>query len=904
MLTSSQIRQSFLDFFRQRGHEVVLSGPLVPPNDPTLYFANAGMVQFKDVFTGKETRPYRRATTAQKCIRVSGKHNDLENVGETARHHTFFEMLGNFSFGDYFKEDAIAFGWEFLTRVLELPAERLVVTVFGGEGDLGPDEEAETIWRKVSGLPDARILRCGAKENFWQMGETGPCGPCTEIHYFCGEGEPDVSLFGQEPGEDGRGWVELWNLVFMQFERFAGGKVEPLPAPSIDTGAGLERLSAVCQGVLSNYDTDLLRPIVGLAGSIAGKKYGGGMVPDDVSMRVIADHARMTAFLIAEGVFPDRAERPYVLRRVMRRAVRHAHRLGIQRVCLPECALKVVDLMGEAYPELRERRALIEQIATQEEERFRATLRRGLERLAGFDWGDSAAGERTLPGPVAFELYDTYGFPVDLQEVIGREQGFQLDTEGFESEMARARQRSAGSKVGEQAVNPAHIKLANELETKFLGYQRKKNGEPVEDAVSAVTALTTPLGPVGDFTNIGIVDSLAEGQYGELITRETPFYAESGGQIGDIGTIRDENGAFEFQVSETVKPSGEIFVHRGKVIKGTIACGAQVKLEVDHEKRSATRRNHSATHLLHRALRMVVGEHAMQKGSLVGPERLRFDYSGASPLSAEQIENIERLVTEQIVANLEVRTEVLPMAEAKQKGAIGLFEEKYGEVVRMVCMGESRELCGGTHVRRTGDIGGFKILSESGIAAGVRRIEAATGLNALDYTQRLEKELHDTAGLFKAGLFQAREKTERLFAQHKEALKEIERLNQQLLSGGSQDLASGARKIAGINVLGARVEAAGMIAMREMADRLRDSLAPAVVLLGAATPDGKAMLVCTVSKELNQKLQAGKLVKAAAVKVGGAGGGRPDFAQAGGPNAAGLDEALSSIYSMVESTAS
>jgi alanyl-tRNA synthetase len=882
MLTASQIRRSFLEFFRQRGHEVVASGPLVPPNDPTLYFANAGMVQFKDVFTGKESRPYRRAATAQKCIRVSGKHNDLENVGETARHHTFFEMLGNFSFGDYFKQDAIAFAWEFLTGVLGLPAERMVVTVFGGEGDIPADEEAEAIWRQVSTLPDARILRCGAKENFWQMGETGPCGPCSEIHYYCGEGEPDVSLFGQEPGPDGRGWMELWNLVFMQFERFQGGRMQNLPAPSIDTGAGLERLSAVCQGVLSNYDSDLLRPIVELAGSIAGKKYGGSAEPDDVSMRVIADHARMTAFLIAEGVFPDRAERPYVLRRVMRRAVRHAHRLGIQRVCLPECALEVVELMGEAYPELRERKALIEQIASQEEERFRATLRRGLERLGGFDWGGADSGARVLPGPVAFELYDTYGFPVDLQQVIGREQGFRVDAEGFESEMARARQRSVGSKVGEQAVGAVYLELAGEVETEFLGYEREKAGAKI----------------VALLRDGRRVEQLQEGESGEVLVTQTPFYAESGGQVGDRGSIRSETSRFE--VEDAVKPHGELMVHRGRVASGALRQGDAVELEVDHRLRSATRRNHSATHLLHRALRMVVGEHAMQKGSLVGPDRLRFDYSAASPLTGEQIATIERMVTDFILANEPVQTEVLAMAEAKHKGAIGLFEEKYGEVVRMVRMGESRELCGGTHVERTGDIGGFKILSESGIAAGVRRIEAATGFNALSYAQELEKELRDTALLFKAGLFQTREKAERLLAQHKEAFKEIERLNQQLLSDGSRDLAADARKMGEVNVLGARVQATGLIAMREMADRMRDRLAPAVVLLGASTADGKAMLVCTVSKELTNKFPAGKLVKQAASLVGGAGGGRADFAQAGGPDGSRLEEALSSIYAMVE----
>ncbi len=884
MRLSKEIRDSFREFFRQRDHEIVSSGPLVPPNDPTLMFTNAGMVQFKDAFTGQEIRDCRRACSCQKCIRISGKHNDLENVGVTARHHTFFEMLGNFSFGDYFKEEAITYGWEYLTQVLGIPAERLVVTVFGGEGDIPADVEAERIWRRVSGLPDERIQRLGAKDNFWQMGDTGPCGPCSEIHFYSGPGEPPLSEFGREPGADGRGWLELWNLVFTQFDRQPHGRLEPLPAPSIDTGAGLERLAAVQQGVLSNYDSDSLRPMVDVAAQISGKSYGGTMNPDDVSMRVIADHARMTAFLIAEGVFPDRDGRPYVLRRIMRRAIRHAHRLGIRRVCFHECALRVVDVMGGEYPELVERRALIEQVTQQEEERFRATLKRGLEHLEGYKWPSAGQRPRQLPGAVAFELHDTFGFPLDLQEVIGQEQGFTVDREGFERELALARERAAGSRVGEAAVDAIYRDLANRLRVVFVGYDTEASEAPVAALLSEGHA----------------VDQLTQGQSGDLVAERTPFYAESGGQVGDKGVVRTPTGVFE--VRDTVRPVGELTVHRGEVVQGWLGVDQPAEFVVDHVLRSATRRNHSATHLLHFALRQVVGAHAMQKGSLVGAERLRFDYSGAKPLTGEQLRRIEEIVNETVLCDLPLETQVLPMADAKQKGAIGIFEEKYGDVVRMVRMGESRELCGGTHVCRTGEIGAFKIISESAIAAGVRRVEAATGLNVLKYICELEQQLSTIATLVKGSMLQASEKVERLIERQKELTREVDRLNRKLVSGGTQDLTSHARKVGEVNVLGTRVELGGLSAMRELADQLRDKIAPAVVVLGSATPDGKALLVCTVSKELTGRFQAGALIKQVASKVGGGGGGRPDFAQAGGTDGSKLDEALESIYGLVASS--
>jgi len=846
MASSSEIRESFLRFFAEREHERVASGPLVPPNDPTLMFANAGMVQFKDVFTGKEQRPYSRATSSQKCIRISGKHNDLENVGVTARHHTFFEMLGNFSFGNYFKQDAIKFAWDYFTDTLELDPERFVVTVFGGEEGLAPaDEEAAAIWKDVTGFPDDRIIRCGAKDNFWQMGDTGPCGPCSEIHYCLGLDDIDPRTFGEEPAADGRGWFELWNLVFMQFERHANGQMDALPAPSIDTGAGLERIAVVKQGVLSNYDTDLLRPVVDLASEISGKRYQSSQSEDDVSMRVIADHARTTAFLISEGVFPDKDGRAYVLRRVMRRAIRHGHRLGIGESFLYHCALRVVDDMGDVYPQLSERRALIEEITQQEEERFRRTLDRGLQLISENDeWIDSG-GARSLPGKVAFRLYDTYGFPLDLQNVIGDEQGFKIDQKGFDDELAQARLRSQGSKVGSSAVAEVYPALAQQLgAVEFLGYDS-------EEARSEVIALLAD----GDS-----VDELGAGASGEIITRSTAFYPEQGGQVGDRGVIELDGARFEVQ--DTHKPVDGLIVHCGKVVSGSFKPGVEAELRVDHERRSATRRNHSATHLLHWALRQVIGETVAQKGSLVGPDRLRFDYSGTRPLEAAEVEQIENLVNARVLENTDITTEALPMDEAKKRGAIGIFEEKYGDVVRMLTIGPSLELCGGTHAYRTGDIGLFKVLSETGLAAGVRRIEATTGLNALAHLRRVESEITGAAALLKAPTLQLRNRVERLVEQQKESHREIERLKRSLMSGDSADLSADAREVDGARVLGATVELGDAGALREMADQLRDKLEPAVILLGSVSKDGKkALLVCSVSKALTSRFRAGDIAK-------------------------------------------
>jgi alanyl-tRNA synthetase len=884
MKTSAQVRQAFLDYFKSQGHEVVASGSLIPSNDPTLMFANAGMVQFKDVFTGREKRDYKRASTSQKCIRISGKHNDLENVGVTARHHTFFEMLGNFSFGDYFKEESIRFGWELFTKVYGFPQDKLVVTYFGGEEGLPPDEEARSIWKKLTGFSDARIIPFGKKDNFWTMGDTGPCGPCSEIFYYFGDGKADPSKMNEEPTPDGKGWVELWNHVFMQFNReVAGGPLDKLPAPSIDTGAGLERVACAVQGVTSNYDTDLLRPIVELASEIAKKKYGGTQGHDDVSMRVIADHARTTAFLMAEGISPDRDGRPYVLRRVMRRAIRHGHRLGINELFMHKAALKVVELMGDQYPELVERKALIESTTRQEEERFRNTLDRGLELIEqNKEWSKSQDGKKLLPGHVAFKLYDTYGFPVDLQEVIGEEQGFIVDQEGFKRELGGAKERSKGGKLNdEKSVGKVYHQLAEELgKSSFLGYEH-------ETGESTIAALVQKGARVNE---------LAEGAEGELVTKHTPFYGESGGQVGDRGTITSADGAL-FEVSDTLKPVDGFFVHHGKVVRGTLKVGNNVVLKVDPALRGSTRRNHSATHLLHYALRSVVGEQAMQKGSLVGPDRLRFDYAGTRPLTHEEIAKIEDMVNERVLANHAVTTHVLPMAEAKSRGAIGIFEEKYGAEVRMLTISpDSIELCGGTHVSRTGDIGLFKIVSESGLAAGVRRIEATTGLNALAHLRRLEGELAAAGEKLKISPLQVSEGVDRALAAQKQLKKELDQLKQQLLSGGSGDLTSKAKDMGEFRVLGAVVDMPDQDAIRQLVDQLRDKLAPAVILIGTPAAKGKVSLVCSVSKELVKRFSAGAIVKEASAIVGGSGGGRPDFAQAGGTDATKLEEAVAKVY--------
>ena len=900
-MSSGDVRRTFLDYFRNQGHEVVASSPLVPQNDPTLMFTNAGMVQFKDVFVGKEQRAYSRASSSQKCIRISGKHNDLENVGVTARHHTFFEMLGNFSFGDYFKEEAISFAWELLTKTYALDASRLMITVFGGAEGIAADDEARALWKKVSGLGDDRILGLGMKDNFWQMGETGPCGPCTEIHWYNGDATSGVPYgsFGDEPTPDGLGWTEIWNLVFMQFERSidasGAAKLAPLPKPCVDTGAGLERVSSVLQGVTSNYETDLLRALVDKASEISGKRYHGTQGDDDVSMRVIADHARTTAFLIAEGIFPDRAGREYVLRRVMRRAIRHGHRLGIRDPFLHEVALEVVRLMGGQYPELVERRGVIADVAKQEEVRFRDTIERGLELIDRNEVWRTEDGKKVLPGPIAFKLYDTFGFPLDLTQVIGGERGFEVDVTGFEQAMEEQRARSEGSKLNDAAaiehvwreVLDAVVKRSPGG-VKFAGYER-------EDLDAKVVAIVK---------DGQLVIRAMQGDSCVLVTDQTPFYGESGGQVGDRGVIEVRGDEpMRFDVSDTQKPLPGLVAHHGKVSKGGLAVGDTVHLEVDHAARTATRRNHSATHLLHWALRTVLGEQATQKGSLVAPDRLRFDFAHGRAMTGEEIARVEDMVNAKVLADAPVLTEVLPIDEARKRGAIAMFGEKYGDVVRVLTMTrDSVELCGGTHARNLGEIGFFKIKSEQGLAAGVRRIEAATGLNSLAYLRSLDAALRGAARIVKAGPGEIADKVEKLVERERHLEKEVADLKRQVAMGGGGSGAGGidemlgrARDIPGGKALAVKVTVDDAATLREMAEKLRDRLGESVVLVGGAGKD-KAMLVLAVSKGLTGRYKAGDLIKGVAQMVGGSGGGRPDMAQAGGTDVSKLDEALESLY--------
>ena len=912
--TASEVRSSFLSFFASKGHEVCASAPLVPQNDPTLMFTAAGMVPFKNVFTGQDRRSFTRATSSQKCIRISGKHNDLENVGVTARHHTFFEMLGNFSFGDYFKDDAIPFAWELLTKEWQIPQDRLVITVFGGAEGIPADDEARAIWKKVTGFGDDRIIGVPGMpgDNFWQMAETGPCGPCTELHFFTGDGEPTPSTFGQEPTADGKGWMEIWNLVFMQFNRSekAGGggyEMNPLPKPSVDTGAGLERVTSVLQGKTTNYDTDLLRSLVEKAAELAGKPYGGTQGDDDVSMRVIADHARLTAFCISEGIFPDRAARPYVLRRVMRRAIRHGHRLGIAKPFLHEVALEVVRQMGDAYPELVARKDVIADVVQQEEIRFRETIDRGLKMLDEEVGRLKSSGGTVIPGDAVFKLYDTYGFPMDLTEVIARERDLTIDVGAYEKAMAEQKGRSEGFKMDEAVVDiyrQAQVALrdANNGEenasVRFNGYEAEEG---------TGTVLFLAHGP--DKANAP-TRTAAQGDKVAIVVSATPFYAESGGQVGDKGEIRTAGGA-KIRIDDTQKPLTGLVVHLGEVLEGKVSVGDIAELKVDHRLRTATRRNHSATHLLHWALRKVIGESATQKGSLVAPDRLRFDYSSGKAPSAEDLQQIEDLVNEKILTDAPILTEVLPQAEAKKRGAMAIFEEKYGDVVRVLTMTkDSVELCGGTHARALGELGLFKILSDSGIAAGVRRIEAATGLNSLAHMRQLESSLKNAARLVKAGPNDLGEKIEKLIEDSRRVDKELAETKRKLAFGGGgaaggatggggiDDLAAKARELPFGKVIAIKVDVPDGAMLRELAEKLRDKLGDAIVLLGSINGP-KAQLVCTVSKSLTDRFKAGDLIRPIAQILGGSGGGRPDMAQAGGTDVAKIDEALEKLYALV-----
>jgi alanyl-tRNA synthetase len=884
-MKAAEVRSAFLEFWKSKGHAVVASSSLVPSNDPTLLFTNAGMVQFKDVFTGAEARGYKRATTSQKCVRAGGKHNDLDEVGKTPRHHTFFEMLGNFSFGDYFKADAIAWAWELLTKVYKIDQSRLCVTVFGGDpaDGLGPDDEAREIWKRVTGFGDDRIIGLGKKDNFWAMGDTGPMGPCSEIHYFMG-GAP-ASWPTTDPAT-WPGWLEIWNLVFMQFERRTpGGELFPLPAPSIDTGAGLERVTSVLQGVASNYDTDLFTGILAKAAAIAGITYGKD-AESDTSLRVVADHARCTAFLIADGVFPDNNGREYVLRRIFRRAVRHGKLLGIDRPFMHEVCLQVVAEMAAQYPELAQHQTTIANVALAEEKRFRATLDQGVKLLEDEFATMKAAGLTAVPGQAVFTLYDTFGFPDDLTEIIAAERGYGVDKRGFEEAMEKARHRSRFSGSDQEAIAGEIKAVATEVgATRFTGYDgRGTSGEGVVKAI---------------LVDNRRVDHADTGARVALVFDQTPFYGESGGQTGDTGTVKSAGAAV--RIDDTKKPAGDVHVLFGEVTDGAIRVGDRVSFGVDDDRRERIRANHSATHLLHHALRHVLGDHVAQKGSLVAPERLRFDFAHFAPMTEPQKREVEDRVNAEIRRNLDSVVEVLPIAQARQRGAVAMFGEKYGDQVRVVSIGgESIEFCGGTHVRRAGDIGVFKILSEVGVAQGVRRIEAVTGAGALDYLRKLEDELQRTGDRLKAAPFEVAQRVDKLLADQKALDRELDKLKQRLASGGgARDLMAEVTMIKGIKVLAASVEVDDAKVLRDTGDQLRDKIGSGVIVL-AGTGGAEVKLVAMVTKDLVGKVSAGKLLGEIAAVLGGRAGGRPDMAQGGGKDASQVPAALIAARKWIE----
>ena len=857
-MTSAELRAAFLEFFRQHGHAVQPSSSLVPGNDPTLLFTNAGMVQFKDVFLGREKLDFTRAATSQRCVRAGGKHNDLENVGYTARHHTFFEMLGNFSFGDYFKRDAIHFAWDFLTKELGIPQERLWVTVFE------EDSEAEAIWLEDVKHDPKRFSRIGAKDNFWSMGDVGPCGPCTEIFYDHGEhvaGGPPGS-----PDEDGDRYIEIWNLVFMQYDRDKDGHLTPLPAPSVDTGMGLERISAVMQGVHSNYEIDLFQNLLKVAAQLAGT--------DDLansSLRVIADHIRSCAFMVADGVLPSNEGRGYVLRRIVRRAIRHGYRLGIQDTFFYKLVAPLVAEMGAAYPELAKAQEQVERILKKEEERFAETLELGMKILEACV---AKLDGHVIPGDVVFLLYDTYGFPVDLTADFARENNLSVDHAGFEVEMAaqRDRARAGGSFAADYDQDIKH-----DSSTEFTGYFHLDGSVQI----------------LGLFKQGQPVDALEAGDEGVVILDQTPFYAESGGQVGDSGRI--ECGEAVFEVHDTQKQGGKLFLHKGKVLRGTLSEGQACEVSVDAEIRKATERNHSATHLLHAALRATLGEHVAQKGSQVNAERLRFDFSHFEPMTPAEIANVERLVNEQIRLNNPVAAEIMAKDDAVKAGAMALFGEKYGDEVRVLKIGEfSTELCGGTHVDRAGDIGLFKIVGETGVAAGVRRLEAVTGQGALDWLEQREKALLSIAGLLKAAPDKAADKVHQLLEKTRGLEKELEKLKAKLASSAGDEMTSQAVDVNGVKVLAVKLDDVDPKALRDLADQLKNKLGSAALVLAAVSGD-KVSLIASVSKDAMDKVKAGELVNFVALQVGGKGGGRPDMAQAGGNDPAGLPVALAAV---------
>ena len=869
-MKSAEIRDTFLKFFESKGHQIVASSSLVPHDDPTLLFTNAGMNQFKDVFLGFDKRPYTRATTSQKCVRAGGKHNDLENVGYTARHHTFFEMLGNFSFGDYFKRDAITYAWELLTDVYKLPKDKLWVTVYA------EDDEAYDIWTREVGVPAERVIRIGdnkgaryASDNFWMMGDTGPCGPCTEIFYDHG---PDI--WGGPPGspeEDGDRYIEIWNNVFMQFNRDEAGVMHPLPKPSVDTGMGLERISAVLQHVHANYEIDLFQRLIAAA---ARETSGADM--DSPSLRVLADHIRACSFLIADGVIPGNEGRGYVLRRIIRRAIRHGYKLGARAAFFHRMVADLVAEMGAAYPELKAGERRIADVLRQEEERFFATIENGMAIVEAELAAMEAAGNKVFDGDTAFKLHDTYGFPLDLTADICRERGVTVDAVAFDAAMARQK---------EQARAAGKFRMAANLEyegpqTTFHGYERLEEK-------GSILAL---------YKDGAAVNELLEGEMGVVVLDNTPFYAESGGQVGDRGELRGSAGIFA--VEDTQKIQAAVFGHHGVVKTGRLSVGQGVNARVDAAARAATARNHSVTHLMHKALREVLGAHVQQKGSQVDPDKTRFDFAHGAALSAEEIREVEEIVNAEILANAATDARVMALEDAQQSGALMLFGEKYGDEVRVLTIGSSKELCGGTHVARTGDIGLFKIVMESGVAAGVRRVEAVTGANALRYTQEQERRVQGMSALLKVQPDEVAERVAGILDNVRALEKELARLKSKLAASQGDDLAGQAVEVKGVKVLAAVLEGADVPTLRETMDKLKDKLRSAAIVL-ASVADGKVSLIAGVTADCTARVKAGELVNFVAQQVGGKGGGRPDMAQAGGTDAAALPAALGGVSAWV-----
>ncbi len=874
-MKSSEIRQKFLDYFASKGHAVVASSSLVPHEDPTLLFTNAGMNQFKDVFLGFDKRPYTRAASSQKCVRAGGKHNDLENVGYTARHHTFFEMLGNFSFGDYFKRDAIKYAWELLTVVFKLPKDKLYVTVYA------EDDEAYDIWTKEMGLAADRVIRIGdnkgaryASDNFWMMGDTGPCGPCTEIFYDHGEHIPG-GLPGT-PEEDGDRYIEIWNNVFMQFNRDEAGVMHPLPKPSVDTGMGLERISAVLQHVHANYEIDLFQALIKAA---ARETQCADM--DSPSLRVLADHIRACSFLIADGVIPGNEGRGYVLRRIIRRAIRHGYKLGARTGFFHKLVPDLVGQMGAAYPELAAAQARVIEVLKQEEERFFETLERGMEILddavADIVSSETGAKTRMLPGDLAFKLHDTYGFPLDLTQDVCREMEFQVDVAGFNAAMAHQK---------EQARAAGKFKMAANLE--YSGAATTFHGYDTLEHKGNILAL---------YKDGAAVNELHEGDTGVVVLDDTPFYAESGGQVGDRGELRSVHGIFA--VEDTQKIQATVFGHHGVVKTGKLSVGNNVSARVDMQARARTERNHSVTHLMHKALREVLGTHVQQKGSQVDPDKTRFDFVHTQPLTDAEIRKVEAMVNAEILANDATQSRVMAIDDAQKTGAMMLFGEKYGDVVRVLNIGSSIELCGGTHVKRTGDIGLFKIVAESGVAAGVRRVEAVTGEGALALVQQQEQQLHEVANAVKATPQEAASRIAQIIDNVKSLEKELAALKSKLASSQGDELVSQAQDINGVKVLAAQLDGADAAVLRETMDKLKDKLKSAAIVL-ASVADGKVSLIAGVTADATSKVKAGELVNFVALQVGGKGGGRPDMAQAGGTQPQNLAAALAGVAEWVK----